>query len=46
MELNIRKQNKKHILFHEIESIFPPWRKHPLVYKIYTSENLVLEAVS
>lgn len=39
MELNTRKQNKQHILLHEIRSIFSPWRAHSLVYRIYTSEN-------
>lgn len=39
MELNTRKQKKKHILLHEIRSIFSPWTAHSLVYRIYTSEN-------
>lgn len=39
MESNTREQNKKHILLHEIRSIFSPWRAHSLVYRIYTSEN-------
>lgn len=39
MEPNTREQNKKHILLHEIRSIFSPWRAHSLVYRTYTSEN-------
>lgn len=44
MELNTRTQ-KMHILSHKIKSI-SPWRESSLVYKIYTSENSVIEAVS